>query len=44
MLHGLDYNVSVDTDCDVGLGIGLGTESTRWKKLYFLQNTKLIVI
>jgi len=28
MLHGLDYNVSVDTGYDVGIGIGFGTEAS----------------
>jgi len=31
MLHGLDYNVSIDTGCDVGIGVGLGTEAPREK-------------
>jgi len=33
MLHGLDYNVSIDTGCDVGIGIGFGTEAPGEKKL-----------
>jgi len=32
MLHGLDYNVSIDSSCDVGIGIGLRTEAPREKK------------
>ena len=34
MLHGLDYNVSIDTGCDVGIGIGLRTEAPHEKNTF----------